>query len=113
MARVKRETITYYGKSFIDQETGETKVQVITYRRRKPKPTLKQFALRKNFGNLAKDSKGTKGVSTTGNRLIPNSAKAMQSITGTVSDELITPEIIEEYQKRYGSRKKAKGPRKP
>lgn len=113
MTRIKRETISYFGKAIIDPETGEIKVPIITYKRRKPKPTLNQFALRKNFGKRAKDTKGIKGVTYVGNRLIPNSAKAMQDITGIISDKLITPEIIQEYHKKHGSKKKTKGPRKP
>lgn len=100
MPRHKTETLTWY--KWHDPD----KIKVITYKRRKPKPTLKQFALRKNFGLVAHKNKGLVGTTVHNGYLMPSISKEMKEIIGTKSEDLITPDIIKEYDKKYVKKKK-------
>lgn len=100
MPRYKTETLTWYKPHDLD------KIKVITYKRRKFLPTLKQFALRKNFGQVAHKNKGLSGTTVYDGYLMPNISKEMKEIIGIKSEDLITQDIIEEYNKKYGKKKR-------
>ena len=98
MPKVKYEKVEYYLFEPPD------KIRIITYYRRKKRPTLKQYAIRKFFGILAQKTKSLKGVTLhkEKKRLMPTSAYAVgKAIEGIKAEDLITPELIKEYEKKF------------
>ncbi len=96
MKKFKYEKVTRY--KFIPPDI----VKIITYYRKKGIPTLKQYAIRKNFGKFAKQTKGLKGTIQVEDHPIPKSAYEMKKVTGIKAEDLITPELIKEYEKKFG-----------
>ncbi|MCL6577968.1 MAG: hypothetical protein K6T73_01090 [Candidatus Bathyarchaeota archaeon] len=99
MEDVKFEKVTRYTYRPPDQ------IKITTYNRKKT-TSLKQFAIRKRFGEIASKTRGIKGVVRDEERLMPKSAHEMKIIEGTKAEELITTEVRKEYEKRFGKRRK-------
>jgi len=79
-------------------------VKVTSYKRRRTL-TLKQFAIRRHFADLAKNTSGIKGTKIVNGRPMPSNAFRMKQSLGTKADDIITPEVIAEYNATYKKRR--------
>lgn len=87
-----------------DDSIDDLTVQKITYFRQVKAPTLKQFLVRKAFGEQASETRGLEGVSPDEDRVLPESAIEMRkNLKGLTADEIAEkrPEWVDEYERRY------------
>lgn len=86
---------------------SEVVVQKVEYFRTVRPPTLKQFLVREVFKEEAEKTKGTKGTTEDGNRVIPDSAAKMRNnLKGLTAKEIEVrrPDLVEEWKRKYGGK---------
>ena len=79
------------------------KQKIVYYRDIKP-PTLKQYLIRRYFGEQASKTKGVEGNSSVGETVMPDSAIALKKKVKGINADMVAkmyPGWVKDYERRY------------